>query len=200
MDRPLARLRSIAWFQTLLLLLAWPLVALAAPLPFDRDLSIPPVVEDTGAPVQCTIAYLITDIATNDTFLLRMRIAPGPNAKAQRNRMPCLSPIPPRLSVRAIDACAVRVEDPNQCVYSDMARGFEREPVARNTSSETSRCQSDQASFIALACARSGALDVCSVACGQSEDEAKAHARARCEDKHQTSCPTTSVASVPDLQ
>lgn len=186
--------------RLLALLLLWPVAAMSAPLPFDRDLAIPPVVEDTGAPVQCTVTYLIADTATNDTFLLRMRIAPAPNAKAQRNRMPCLSPIPPRLSVRAIDACAVRVEDPNQCVYADMARGFEREPIARNTSSDASRCQSDQAEFIALACTRIGALDLCSVACGQSEDEAKSHARARCEDKHQRSCPALSAASVADPQ
>ena len=186
--------------RLLALLLLWPASVLSAPLPFDRDLSIPPVVEDTGAPIQCTVAYLIADIGTNDTFLLRMRIAPAPNTKAQRNRMPCLAPLPPRLSVRAIDACAVRVEDPNQCVYADMARGFERERVARNTSAESARCQSDQSEFIALACARSGALDLCSVACGPTEDDAKAHARARCEDKHQMSCPTVSAASVADPQ
>jgi len=173
-----------------------PAPALAAPAPFQRDLSIPPVIEDTGAAAQCTVAYLVADTTTNDTFLLRMRIAPAQITPAVRNRLPCPASIPPRLSVRALDACTVRVEDPNTCVHADMARGFEREPVGRNTSSAASRCQSDRADFIGLACVRRGALDVCSVACGMTEDEAKAQARARCEDKHQDACPITAAAPV----
>lgn len=176
--------------------LLWASTALAAPAPFQRDLSIPPVIEDTGAAAQCTVAYLVTDVTTNDTFLLRMRIAPAQILPAVRNRLPCPASIPPRLSVRALDACTVRVDDPNNCVYADMARGFEREPVGRNTSSNGSRCQSDRADFIGLACARKGALDVCSVGCGMTEDEAKTQARARCEDKHQAACPVTAAAEV----
>ncbi len=170
--------------------------ALAAPAPFQRDLFIPPVIEDTGSAAQCTVAYLVTDVSTNDTYLLRMRIAPAQILPAVRNRLPCPATIPPRLSVRALDACTVRVDDPNNCVYADMARGFEREPIGRNTSSNGSRCQSDRADFIALACARMGSLDVCSVACGMTEQEAKATARARCEDKHQAACPVTSAEAV----
>lgn len=179
-----------------LLSLCWAGPALAAPAPFLRDLAIPPVVEDTGAAAQCTVAYLVTDASTNDTFLLRMRIAPAQTLPAVRNRLPCPATIPPRLSVRALDACTVRVDDPNSCVYADMARGFEREPIGRNTSSNGSRCQSDRADFIALACARKGPQEVCSVACGMTEEGAKATARARCEDKHQAACPITAADAI----
>lgn len=193
--RPWGWLAPAMLVVTLLAVLL-PTTTRAAPLPFDRDLSIPPVVEDTGAPVQCTVAYLINDVVTNDTFLLRMRISPAQTVRAVRNRLPCPASIPPRFAVRALDACTVRVDDPNQCVYADMARGFERDPVIRNTASNGARCQSDQSEFIAIACARKGGLEVCSVACGGSAAEARQQARARCEDKHQASCPVVTAAEV----
>jgi hypothetical protein len=185
--------------RCLLTVLAWllaPAIALGAPLPFDRDLGIPPVIEDTMAPAQCTVAYLISDTNTNDTFLMRMRIEPVEGTRPIGNRLPCPSPIPPRVSVRALAVCTIRAEHPNHCVYTDMARGFERERLARNTSSNAARCQSDQAEFIGLACWRTDGLDVCGVACGATEAEAVARARERCEDKHQQACPITGAAPV----
>ena len=122
--------------------------------------------------------------------------AAAEEARPVRNRMPCPAAVPARLSVRALDVCAIRVEDPNTCVYADMSRGFENDRVGRNTSSNSARCRSDQAEFIGLACWKSDTLDVCSVGCGTSEADAKAQARARCEDKHQQSCRVTAVAPV----
>lgn len=180
----------------ILLVCLFPAIALAGPLPFERDLNIPPIVADSGAPAPCTITYLIADVLTNDTFVMRMRIAAAEEARPVRNRMPCPASVPARLSVRALDVCAIRVEDPNTCVYADMARGFENDRVGRNTASNSARCRSDQAEFIGLACWKSDTLDVCSVGCGNSEAEAKAQARARCEDKHQQSCRVTAVAPV----
>jgi hypothetical protein len=184
--------------RALACLLVWlfPVLALAGPMEFDRDLGIPPVVADSGAPVPCTITYLIADILTNDTFVMRMRIAATEEARPVRNRMPCPTTVPARLSVRALDVCAIRVEDPNTCVYADMSRGFENDRVGRNTASNGARCRSDQSDFIGLACWKSDTLDVCSVGCGNTEAEAKAQAQARCEDKHQRSCRVTAAAPV----
>jgi len=170
--------------------------AIAAPMLFERDLGIPPVVEDSGAPAPCTITYLIADVSTNDMYAMRMRIEPTDEARPIRNRMPCPSPVPARLSVRALDVCAIRTENPNNCVYADMSRGFERDPVGRNTASNGARCHSDQSDFIGLACWKAEALDVCSVGCGQTAEEATARARARCEEKHQQSCRITGVVPV----
>lgn len=190
----------MARFRPVLMFLVYALLPVTsgqtAPLPFDRDLNIPPIIEDSGAPVQCTVAFLITDISTNDTFLMRMRIAPTEEARPTRNRLPCPAAIPPRMAVRALDVCTVRTEDPNNCVYTDMARGFDRDPVQRNTASNGSRCRSDQSDFIALACWNANGLDVCGVACGQTEADARTQARARCEEKHQQSCAIIGSAPV----
>jgi hypothetical protein len=183
--------------------IVWLMISVAAvgtlggPMPFQRDLFIPPIVEDSGAPLQCTVAYLVADITTNDTFLIRMRIAPSDVDRPVSNRLPCPNPIPPRLAVRALDACTVRAENPNRCVYTDMARGFEREPLGQNTASNGSRCRSDQFDFIGVACWNADGLDVCSVACGRTEVEAITQARTRCEDKHQQTCPKAAAAAIP---
>jgi len=171
--------------------------ARSAPVLFDRDLDIPPVVEDQAKPAQCTALYLVSDILTNDVFAARMRIASPENAKPVGNRMPCPATIPPRVASRALDVCTGRNVDPNNCVFSDMSRGFEKEPAERNTASNASRCTSDKAEFAGLACWKAGTLDVCNVACGQTEQEARAAARARCEDKHQKPCPITGVVAIP---
>ncbi|MGE0416748.1 MAG: hypothetical protein AB7O80_08075 [Acetobacteraceae bacterium] len=171
--------------------------ARAAPVLFERDLSIPPVVEDQGKPLDCTALYLVTDVSTNDVFAVRMRIAPAENDRPLHHRMPCPDAIPPRLAVRAMDACASHSVDPNTCVFTDMSRGFEREPAERNTASNASRCTSDKADFAAIACWKSGTLEVCNVGCGATEQAATAAARERCEDKHQRSCPITGAVPVP---
>ena len=41
-----------------------PGMALAGPMLFERDLAIPPIVADSGAPAPCTITYLIADVVT----------------------------------------------------------------------------------------------------------------------------------------
>jgi hypothetical protein len=76
-----------------------------------------------------------------------------------------------------------------------MSRGFDREPTINNTADNASRCASDKASDIGVACWTSGKLSVCDVACGNSPEEARALAQARCQDKQQQTCAVT--ASVP---
>lgn len=170
--------------------------AAATPLPLARDSGIPPIIEDSGAPLQCTVAYLVTHTLNNDTFLVRMRITPDDSARPVRNRFGCPSPVPPRFGIRALDACTVRADDANQCVYADMARGFEREPIGRNTAANLSLCRSDLSNFICLACRKAGAFDLCAGGCGNTEPETVAQARSRCEEKHEASCPITATAPI----
>jgi hypothetical protein len=111
------------------------------------------------------------------------------------NRLRCPAAMPIRVGLRALDVCTTRTGESKYCVFADMSRGFEREPTINNTAENASRCASDNASDIGVACWTSGKLLVCDVACGNSPKEAKASAQARCQDKQQQSCPVT--ASVP---
>ena len=59
-------------------------VATAAPIPFDLNLALPPIIEDSQKPQQCTITYLMVDVGMNDLYAARMRIAPEENARLLR--------------------------------------------------------------------------------------------------------------------
>jgi hypothetical protein len=159
--------------------------------------SLPPIVEDTTKAANCTVTYVVTDITTNDTIAVRMQIAPDPNDKPVNNLMPCPTDIPPRVASRALDACVVRAADPKNCVFADMGRDFEKHPIVDNTAENASRCRSDQAADIGVACWRSGQLQVCDVGCGDSPATAAAAAVTRCEAKQQRQCPIS--GSLPVL-
>jgi hypothetical protein len=163
----------------------------AAPSTFDPQSNLPPVVEDTTKAANCTVTYLVTDITTNDTLAVRMQITPDQNDRPVNDLMPCPSEIPPRIASRALDACVARAANPRDCVYTDMVRGFESRPNTNNTAENSSRCASDKASDVGVACWLSGSLQVCGVACGDSPASAVAAAVSRCEAKHQTQCPIT---------
>jgi hypothetical protein len=169
----------------------------AAPSTFENQNGLPPVVEDTTRAENCTVTYLVTDITTNDMLAVRMQIAPGENDRPKNNLMPCPPDIPPRVASRALDACVVRAADPKDCVFADMGRDFDKRPGANNTAENASRCSSDKASHIGVACWRSGELQVCGVGCGDSPGSAMSAAVSRCEAKHQQQCPIT--GSVPVL-
>jgi hypothetical protein len=163
----------------------------------DALSGLPPVVKDTAKPADCTITYLVNDVATNDTIAVRMQIATAPNDEPTHNLMPCPPDISPRLASRALDACTRRAADPKQCVYADMGRDFANRPSVDNTAENDSRCASDKATDIGLACWRSGELAVCDVGCGNSAATAVAAATARCEARQQRQCPIT--GSLPVL-
>ncbi len=169
----------------------------AAPSTFDIPNAPPPIVEDTTKATNCTVTYLVTDTTTNDTIAVRMQIAPDPNDQPVNNLLPCPKDIPPRVASRALDACVIRAADPRNCVYADMARGFEKRSIADNTAENNSRCASDKATDIGIACWLSGDLQVCGVGCGDSPAAAIATAVNRCEAKHQQQCPIT--GSLPVL-
>lgn len=171
--------------------------AQATPLSWELKLGLPPVVQDSTKPRQCTVTYLVEDIATNDAYAARMQISPAEDARPTGNLMPCPAMVSPRLAARALDECTSRAADPRSCVFADMSRGFQTEPELRNTAENASRCPSDRFSHIGIACWKSGTLDVCNVGCGPTAEEAQARARARCADKHQTVCPVSE--SVPVL-
>jgi hypothetical protein len=161
------------------------------------DYGLPPVVEDTTKAANCTITWLVTDITTSDMLAVRMQITPDPNARPVNNLMPCPADVPPRLASRALDACVIRAGDPKDCVYADMARGFEKSPKADSSAENFSRCSSDKATDIGVACWLSGDLQVCGAACGDSPVAAISAAVSRCEAKHQHQCPIT--GSLPVL-
>jgi hypothetical protein len=110
--------------------------------------------------------------------------------------MPCPSLVPPRVAETALDGCRQHAGKKTDCVFADMSRGFHEAPVISNTSENASRCASDQASQIAIACWHAGDFAVCNVGCGPSPDAAVVAARNRCEAKHQQSCPITGVLPV----
>ena len=173
-----------------------PSVANAGPIASDLHLDVPPIIADSQAPTGCTVTYLVADTANNDLFAARMRIASAETDAPINNRMPCPPDMPPRVGANALDKCMSRTDDSRSCVFADMSRGFERELDIHNTSEIASRCSSDKSSVIGAACWMSSKLAVCDVACGNSPQEAAAHARARCEDKQQHSCPITATLPV----
>jgi hypothetical protein len=172
-------------------LLAIPIAAYAAASGLDSLNALPPVIEDTTQAPPCTVTWLVTNIATNDTFAVRMRIAPDKDDQPVNHLMPCPPDVPPRVASRALDACILRAAEPKDCVFSDMARGFEKRPNVDNTSENASRCASDKASDIGLACWRANGRDVCGTGCGNSPEAAISAAASRCEAKHQQRCPIT---------
>lgn len=174
----------------------WATAAHAGPLSFDLQLDQPPVIADSQAPTKCTVTYIVSDLANNDLYASRMRIDSPESASPVGNRLPCPKDVPPRVGMRALDACLSRAGEAKYCVFTDMSRGFEREPDIHNTAENASRCSSDKASDIGVACWMSGDLAVCNVACGSSPRQAEAQARARCEDKQQRSCPIISTVPV----
>jgi hypothetical protein len=164
---------------------------------FDINGGLPPVIVDTTKAANCTVTYLVTDITTNDMIAARMQIAPDPNERPVNNLMPCPPEVPPRVASRALDVCTIRAADPNNCVYADMGRNFEKQPRVDNTAENNARCASDKATDIGVACWRAGELQVCDVGCGNSPASAVSAAVERCEAKQQRQCPIT--GSLPVL-
>lgn len=179
----------------LVLLLAGSTVE-AGPQWFNLPLDVPPIVADSTAPTACTVTYMIADLTNDDLYASRMRIARTESDTPVHNRLPCPPNMPPRVGLRALDVCVSRSGESKYCVFADMSRGFEQEPDIHNTAENASRCASDQATDIAVACWKAGKISVCNVACGNSPAEALAQSRARCEDKQQHSCPITATVPV----
>jgi hypothetical protein len=179
-----------------MMLLCLPALAAPAPLPVDANVELPPVIEDSTQPRQCTIAFLVADTRMNDIYAARMQIAPGPNVRPIRDRYPCPAAVPTRFGVRAMENCMARVADPNDCVFADMSRGFERDPSTPNTAENGSRCGSDLYSFIGIACWKAEGMDVCNVGCGKTDPDARAQARERCESKHLRTCDISGAVPI----
>lgn len=188
-------------------LLRYALIMLLPSLLADTTLAAPPDAYVVPAapqalqddrPKECTITYLMEDIATNDTYAARMRISPAQDATANStNRLPCPNALPERINQRALDFCRERAASVKDCVFADMGRGFSDDPERGQTSAGGSRCASDLSSQIGIACWSNGKFDVCNVACGQTASEAQRAAHNRCEAKHGKECNIT--GSVPVL-
>jgi hypothetical protein len=185
--------RSIAALFALLLVgsAAW-----GAAVSSADDIGVAAVVTDTTKPRQCVFAYMVVDAGNNDMFVSRQQVAQGQDESANRGRFPCPTQVPARLATRALEACLTRAADQKLCVHGDMARGFESRTDIRQTAENTSRCASDLANYIGIACWDAGERNVCNVACGGTEQEARDQARGRCEVKQQKRCPITGVAEI----
>ena len=186
--------------RALLLSLIWlavPVRVWAALDRFEAPNPLPPVIADATKAAQCTVTWLVSDITTNDTIAIRMRIAPEAETRPSNSLYPCPDVIAPRVAIRALDVCIARAADPKDCVYTDMGRDFEQRSTPNNSAENTSRCASDKATEIGVACWKSGELQICGVACGTSPASAIAAAVNRCESKHQKQCPIT--GSLPVL-
>ena len=177
------------------ILLAGP-AAWAAAVSSAEDIGVPSVVTDTTKPRQCVFAYLAVDAGNNDIFVSRQQVVPGQDESANRSRFACPTQVSTRLASRALESCLARSADRKLCVYGDMARGFESRSDIRQTAENTSRCASDLANYIGIACWDAGDRNVCNVACGETEQEARDQARGRCEVKQQKRCPITGVAEI----
>ena len=158
---------------------------------YDSLNTLPPVIEDTTRAAPCTVTWLVIDIATNDAIAVRMQVTQDKDDRPVNNLLPCPPDVPPRVATRALDACILRAADPKDCVFADMSRGFEQRPIVDNTAENASRCSSDKASDIGLACWRSAQHEVCAAGCGSSPEAAIGAAVSRCEAKHQHQCPIT---------
>ena len=163
-------------------ILALPLLASGASRGSPLDFNLggydkPSLLEGVGKLRACTVTYLIEDYAANEIYASRMQFTPSPTAVPLRDRLPCPALVPPLVADTALNLCRDHADKKTDCVFGDMDRGFHDKPDLANTSEAASRCMSDQASQIAVACWNSGGSDVCNVGCG--EDPAAAIAAAR---------------------
>lgn len=169
----------------------------ASPLDFNLGgYDKPTVLEGVGSVRACTVTYLVENYAANDTYAARMQFTPAPTAIALGARMPCPTLVPPAVSEAALNACRDHATNHADCVFADMGRDFPGKPDIGNTVENASRCLSDTASQIAIACWNSGETAVCNVGCGEDTPGAIAAARSRCEATHQKACTITGALPI----
>jgi hypothetical protein len=188
------------WLRRCAILLL-PLLASAASRGAPLDFNLggydkPTLLEGVGKLRACTVTYLLEDYATNELYAARMQFAPSPTAVPLKDRLPCPTLVPPLVTDTALNLCRDHAVKKTDCVFGDMSSGFHDKPELSNTSEATSRCTSDQASQIAVACWNSGGSDVCNVGCGEAPATAISAARKRCEATHQKACTITGVLPV----
>lgn len=178
-----------------------PLLASAAsrgsPLDFNlRGYDAPFALPGINPPRLCTVTYLVEDFVANETYAARMRFTPAFNALPVKGGMPCPALVPQQVGERALDGCRDHAGKQSDCVFADMASSFRGTPAIANSNENASRCESDRASQIAIACLDAGGLDLCSVGCGDDRDGAIAAARNRCQAAHGNACTITGVLPV----
>lgn len=205
MRRPGARAAGI--FLVLPILLTWSGSAARAdaltpaldPLAPSAN-QIPP---QSGAPApvssaagpRCTIAAIVEDIATNDTYLGRTRFL-SPELPPAGQPAICPAGAAQEAVRRTLEACKRHASNPYNCVYGDMDHMFDVTTDVVDTSALDSQCPSYSAKFIGIACQSGLAEDVCNVACGATAAEATEAARKKCRSKHDGDCAVTNAVSV----
>jgi hypothetical protein len=182
-------------------ILALPLLASATSRGSTLDFDLygydkPAMLEGVGKLRACTITYLMENYVSNDTYAARMQFTPAPTAVPLGGRLPCPTLVPPAVGETALDECRDHAANRSDCVFADMNRGFRDKPGLANTAEDASRCLSDQASQMAVACSDAGGSEVCNVGCGEDAVAAVTAARSRCAATHQKSCTVTGVLPV----
>jgi hypothetical protein len=193
-----------SWLRRCAILIV-PLLASAASRGAPLDFNLggydkPTVLEGVSTLRVCTVTYLLDDYAANEIYAARMQFAASPNVVPRNGHMPCPTLVPPLVNETALNLCRDHADKKTDCVFADMSRGFSGKPELANTSEAASRCMSDQASQMAVACLNAGGSDVCNVGCGDDPAAAISAARQRCEATHQKACTITGVlpVSVPE--
>lgn len=149
-----------------------------------------------AAAARCTVATIVTDIGTNDTYLFRVAFLAPDEATKPGESPVCPAGAAPEAARRALAACKQRASNPYNCVYGDMDHMFEYSTEVVDTSSDTSQCASYAARFIGVACRPGDEEDLCNVGCGNSAAEAKAAASAKCRTEHGGDCTLTNAVPV----
>lgn len=169
----------------------------ATPIQFGLGIFSPP--QSINGPVRlpdCTLTYLTEDYVNNETYAQRMVFTPAPDAVPTKGVMPCPSLMSGRVAQATLTNCQQHAAHKADCVFADMNRGFHDKPGIASTAESTSRCASDEASHIGIACWRSGKTDICNVGCGNSAQAAISAARDRCERTHRQQCTITGALPV----
>lgn len=127
----------------LLPLLLGSTASLSAPQNFNLgSYGAPPVANRGGKPLICTVAYLVEDYASNETYAARMQFTPAADAViGQNGRMPCPGMMPPTVSQAALQGCRDHAAEASDCVFADMSRGFDASPSVENSSDNAARCR-----------------------------------------------------------
>jgi hypothetical protein len=155
---------------------------------------VSPTAPGAEAP-RCTVAAIVEDIGTNDTYLGRTRFV-APEASPPGQPAICPAGAAQEAVRRTLEACKQHASNPYNCVYGDMDHMFDVTTDMVDTSAVDSQCPSYSSKFIGIACQPGDTQDVCSVACGASAAKATEAARQKCQSKHDGACAITNAVPV----
>jgi hypothetical protein len=182
---------SAAWASTLI-----PNLDPLSPDPSESGIvsSPPTMIRQGAAGPRCTIAVIVENATTSDTYLSRMSF-PAPDASAGQ-----VSVCPPgaaeAATQRALDACKLRAANREDCTFADTDHMFDISTDVVDSSALDSQCFSYKSKFIGVACGPGSHQDNCNIGCGDTAAAAIAAARTRCRANHGGDCAKVNAAPV----